>query len=309
MRIGAHVSAAGRIDSTITRAIEIGAECFQFFPSAPQSWRRPAHSATAVAAFREQRARAALGPAFFHSVYLINLASDNSDLREKSMLSLVTYLEWADRLGVDGVITHLGSARNVGIEEGLALVVDALAFVLEAAPGEAQLLLETTAGSGAIVGSRFEELGHIINALGRPPRAQVCLDTAHVFAAGLYDGTPEGLDAMVNEFDRAIGLERLRAVHLNDSASAYASRVDRHANLGTGKLGFAGLRPFFAHPAFAEVPFIMEVPGARKQGPELADVKLAKALARGEVVEEEMARLAANGGPTGDEGEEAGEFE
>ncbi len=282
MRIGAHVSSEGGLPKVFERAAEIGADCVQFFASPPQSWRSPFHGETEVAEYLARRADGGATPQFLHSIYLINLASGDEALRERSLRSLVTYLQWADRLGAAGVITHLGSARDVGPEEAQRLITETVGRALADSPEEARLLLETTAGPGATFGSTFAELGAVIQGLGGPPRLRVCLDTAHVFASGLYDGTPAGLDELLAAFDAEIGLDRLAAIHFNDSKSAFGSRVDRHANLGEGRLGAAGLRPFFAHPALAKQPFLLEVPGRERSGPEKRDIAAAKALAQGE---------------------------
>ena len=160
----------------------------------------------------------------------------------------------------------MGSARDVGVEEAARLLPEALARVLDTAEGEVPLLLETTAGPGAVLGSTFAELGEAISLAGNSPRLRISLDTAHVFASGLYDGTPDGLEVMLAELDRAVGLERLDAV-LNDSKSVFGSRVDRHANIGQGQLGEAGLRPVLRHPALQRLPFLLEVPGVDREGP------------------------------------------
>lgn len=282
MRIGAHVSSEGSLASAIERAAAIGAECAQFFISPPQAWRSPAHDEADVAAYHARRAKSDVAPLFLHTIYLLNFASNDESLRERSLRSLGTYLDWADRLGVAGVITHLGSARDVGPEQGERLIAQALERALSLARGDVPLLLETTAGPGAVFGSTFAELGAVFNDLGRPSRLQICLDTAHVYASGIYDGTADGLERALAEFDTAVGLERLAAIHLNDSKAAFNSHVDRHANVGEGQLGAAGLRPFFEHPALAGQPFILEVPGRNHSGPQKHEVDVAKALARGE---------------------------
>jgi deoxyribonuclease-4 len=264
------------------RALEIGAECAQFFVSPPQSWRSPAHAPAEIEAYRAARWASGVGPQFLHSIYLINLASGDVLLRERSLRSLVTYLEWAERLGADGVITHLGSGRDVGAQEARRLIASALERVLAEARSAVPLLLETTAGGGALFGGTFEELGGVIADLGRPPRLRLCLDTAHVFAAGLYDGTADGLERLLAGLDATAGLKRLAAVHLNDSMTAFGSRRDRHANVGEGLLGAAGLGAVLRHPALAEQSFILEVPGRNRGGPQRRDLEAARALARGE---------------------------
>ena len=274
----------------------MGADCMQIFISPPQSWRSPQFGDAEVAAFKARRrtildevgaaaAREArgedglFGPVFLHTIYLINLVSATPSLQERSVRSLASYLDWAHRLGVEGVITHLGSARDVGAEEAARMLPEVLARVLASAAGEVPLLLETTAGPGAVLGSRFEELAAAMSALGWPARLRVCLDTAHVFASGLYDGTPAGLERMLADFDATIGLPRLMAIHLNDSKTAFGSRADRHANIGEGLLGVTGLRPFLQHPALRHLPFLLEVPGRDREGPRSVDIATAKALA------------------------------
>ncbi|MHB1132947.1 MAG: deoxyribonuclease IV [Chloroflexota bacterium] len=282
MRIGAHVSGEVPLARVNERAREIGAECAQFFVSPPQSWRSPAHAPAEIEAYRAARQASDVAPQFLHSIYLINLASGDVLLRERSLRSLVTYLEWAQRLGADGVITHLGSGRDVGPEEARRLIAASLERALATAQSEVSLLLETTAGGGSLFGGTFEELGGVINDLGRPPRLRVCLDTAHVFAAGLYDGTADGLERLLAGLDATAGLERLAAVHLNDSKTAFGSRHDRHANVGEGLLGAEGLGAVLRHPALAALPFILEVPGRNRGGPQRRDLEAARALARGE---------------------------
>ena len=282
MRIGAHVSSDGGLANAIVRAVAIGAECAQFFISPPQAWRSPVHDEADVAAFLAKRAESGVAPLFLHTIYLLNFASGDEALRERSLRSLITYLDWADRLGVAGVITHLGSARDVGVQEAERLIAGALQRALATAHGDVPLLLETTAGPGAVFGSTFEELGALLADLGRPPRLRICLDTAHVYASGLYDGTTAGLERSLAALDATVGLERLTAIHLNDSKAAFNSRVDRHANLGEGLMGAAGLRPFLEHPALADQPFILEVPGRNRSGPQKQDLDVAKALARGD---------------------------
>lgn len=282
MRIGAHISIDAGLAQAIDRAVAIGADCLQMFVSPPQAWRSPSHSAEAIAAFKERRQATGVTPVFLHSVYLINLVSGDELLRERSLRSLTTYLTWAHRLGVEGVITHLGSARDLGAEEAARLLPLALARAIDEAEGEAALLLETTAGPGATLGSTFAELGTAITAAGGSARLGVCLDTAHVFASGLYDGTPEGLETMLAKLDGAVGLQRLTAIHLNDSKSAFGSRVDRHANLGEGQIGVKGLRPLLRHPSLQHLPFLLEVPGQDREGPGAADLAAARALAAAE---------------------------
>lgn len=279
MRIGAHVSIDAGLPQTIDRALAIGAECLQMFVSPPQSWRSPSHSPEEIAAFKARRAESGLGPVYLHSIYLINLVSGDAALRAASRRSLSTYLTWAHRLGAEGVITHLGSSRDLGPEEAARRLPEAIARALDEAEGEASLLLETTAGPGGIVGSTFAELAAAIAGAGGGERLRVCLDTAHVYASGLFDGTPEGLEKMLESFARELGMARLAALHLNDSKGAFASRRDRHANLGEGLIGENGLRAVLRHPALQHLPILLEVPGREHEGPGAEDIAAARRLA------------------------------
>ncbi len=278
MIIGAHVRSSLGLPNSIDHARAIGADCLQMFVTAPQTWRSPRHSDADVALFRARRQEHGFGPVLLHSIYLINLVSADPALRERSAKSLVTYLTWAHRLGAEGVITHLGSARDTGIEEAERLLPAALEQILNEAEGDALLLLESTAGPGATYGSTIAQLCGAITATGSHRRLGICLDTAHVFASGIYDGSERGLEALLAEVDRSVGLQRLGAVHLNDSKSAFGSRVDRHANVGEGQLGLAGLWPWLNHKSLAAVPFILEVPGENRAGPAAADISAARKL-------------------------------
>ncbi|MHB1417746.1 MAG: TIM barrel protein, partial [Chloroflexota bacterium] len=175
MRIGAHVSIEGGLSRAVERAVAIGAECLQMFVSPPQSWRPPSHSAETVAEFKASRRAADVWPLFLHTVYLLNLASGKASLRTSSLESLVSYLGWAEKLEADGVITHQGSARDMGPAEAETAIVEALGRVLDAARGDVPLLMETTAGPGKVFGSTFQELGAVLNRLGKPERLRVCL--------------------------------------------------------------------------------------------------------------------------------------
>jgi deoxyribonuclease-4 len=274
--IGAHCS--GGIKAALSRAQAIGAECLQIFASAPQTWRAPSHADADVAAFDAARRAAGIAPLFFHSIYLLNLASPVALNVERSVQSIRDHLGWADRLGADGLVVHVGSAGKE--EYGLAedRVVAALGGLLEGLPdGPSKLLLETCAGQGATIGRSFRELGEIIRRLDAHPRLGVCLDTCHVFAAGYPIHQDDGAERMLDELDREIGLDHLCCVHANDSKGAFGSNVDRHANIGHGQLGEATFARLLARPELRNVPFILEVPGAG-DGPDLENLDRLKRL-------------------------------
>lgn len=278
MRFGGHVSISGGLDKAIERAQQITAECIQIFVSAPQRWLTANHSSEAVARFRAARAGAGIDPVLLHGPYLINLGSANEELRRKSVEAIVAQLGWADRLGAMGVVFHVGSAGEDGREVGLDRAVEGLRQILARAPGEAAVLLETTAGGAGSIGGRFEELGELIVRCDRSPRLQVCLDTCHVFAAGYPCLTREELDQTVAAFDRVIGLDRLTALHLNDSQGRAGSHRDRHANVGEGEIGLAGFRTFVNHPALTHLPGFLEVPGFDGEGPDAENLQRLRGL-------------------------------
>lgn len=277
MKIGAHVRTAGGVDRGIDRAVEIGAEAVQIFSGAPQAWRRKAYSPAELEAYHSKVGETGIEPAFIHGLYLVNLASDNPDLLAKSLDALVQDMNAAHLLGARGVIFHLGSHKGAGYDSRFHQVVEYCAKVVEATPDDTWLILENSAGMGGSVGSKFAELGTIIRECGSP-RIKVCLDTQHAFAAGYDVKTHDGLERVMDEFDRDIGLDRLAAVHANDSKCPLAGGLDRHENIGDGHIGRDGFLNILSHAAFAAVPFLLEVPGFDNEGPDRQNVEILKSL-------------------------------
>jgi deoxyribonuclease-4 len=276
---GAHVDASGGLHRCFERAAAIGAECIQVHPTPPHYWGSPKLDEERIAAFRLAADEYAHPPVFFHAVYLINLASADATLRQRSESTLAGYLRAADELGVTGVIFHTGSHKGAGFEQCAPQIVDHLRSVLERAqPREALLLVENNAGTGGCVGARFEEVAHLVSALDHP-RVGVCLDTCHAFASGYDLRTPEAVAATMAEFDRVVGLRHLRAVHCNDSQTGLGSNRDRHENLGDGEIGADGFRALLRLPQLEQTPFVLEVPGGG-HGPDEAQIALLKRLAR-----------------------------
>jgi deoxyribonuclease-4 len=275
MQIGAHVSTAGGISKALARGQEIGCESIQIFGSSPQSWAFKPVPEAEIAAFRQGLADTGLGPVFLHAIYLINLGTPNQDNLQKGVQSLINYLNLAADIGAAGVIFHPGSHQGVGYEGIFQQAVDAIQRVLEASPEGPCLALENMAGMGQHIGAKFEELGGILEAVDSP-RLKVCLDTQHSLAAG-YDLTNrEGVAAMLAEFEQTIGLEKLVAVHANDSKGPLGCGIDRHENIGEGHIGEAGFEAIMAHPAFRDVPFFLEVPGFEGKGPDRQNVEILK---------------------------------
>jgi deoxyribonuclease-4 len=230
-----------------------------------------------VEAFRSKVEATGIGPTFLHGVYLVNLATGNPENLAKSLDALTHDMQVCHLIGAGGVIFHLGSHRGAGLETVFGQVVESVRKVVEATPADTWLILENSAGMGDAIGSNFAELGRIVQQVGSP-RVKVCLDTQHMFASGYDVKTRAGLDAAMDEFDREIGLERLVAVHANDSKCPLAGGVDRHENIGEGYIGRDGFLAILGHPAFREVPFLLEVPGFADEGPDKANVDILKEL-------------------------------
>ena len=277
MLIGAHVSTAGGVEKSVGRAQDIGAECLQIFASSPRTWKfRPIPDENA-AKFRAASADASMGPTVLHASYLVAIASADPALAERSVQSLINHLQASEQLGALGLIFHPASHKGQGFDAVFDQFVTNVQTVLEEAPGESLLMLETSAGSGDHIGSRFEELGKLIKAIDNP-RVAVCLDTQHVWAAGYNIVDKDGLDAAMDEFDRDIGLDLLRSVHANDSKRELGSSVDRHDNIGDGLIGEEGFTNVMSHPAFKDIPFYLEVPGVDKKGPDKPNVETLKRI-------------------------------
>ncbi len=277
MLIGAHVSAAGGVEKSVKRALDIDAECIQIFASSPRTWKFKPIAEENASKFRAAASEASLGPTVLHASYLVAIGSSDPALVERSIQSLINHLQASEQLGALGLIFHPASHKGRGYDAIFDQFVSNVQTVLEAAPGESLLMLETSAGSGDHVGSKFEELGKLIKAVDSP-RVAVCLDTQHVWAAGYNIVDKDGLDATMDEFDRDIGLELLRSVHANDSMRELGSSVDRHDNIGDGQIGEAGFVNVMSHPAFQDVPFYLEVPGVDKSGPDRPNVEALKRI-------------------------------
>ncbi|MGC8474507.1 MAG: deoxyribonuclease IV [Candidatus Dormibacteria bacterium] len=279
MHIGAHVSTRGGILTAFDRARELGAEAVQIHPTPPQTWRH-LHLETEVAQeFRLRLASSGLADRFFfHAVYLINLGTPRPELLASSEASLVHYLQLAGELGVAGVIFHPGSHLGQGFESVLDQIGSTMRRALEAAPGEARLLVENSAGAGANLGATLPEIRRMLEAVDSP-RVGLCLDTAHAFTSGWQLTTEEGLTAALAEFEAEIGWDRLWAVHANDSKAPFGSNRDRHENIGEGEIGSEAFARMLAVPRLRRPPWILEVPGEERQGPDRVNVERLRRLA------------------------------
>jgi deoxyribonuclease IV len=277
MYIGAHLSAAGGIHTAVDRAEAIGAESLQLFTQSPRAWRRTNHDPANFARFRERRAEVGLHGVLCHALYLCNLAAPNDEVYEKSIAAMRNTMEVASGIGADAVVFHIGSHLGSGFEHGLERVVPALEQVVELTTDETWLLMENAAGTGGTIGRSIDELATVFDRLDRHPRLGICLDSCHLYASGIDVTDPARLDALLDEVDATIGLDRLRALHVNDSATALGSNRDRHANIGDGLLG-EGLGVFLANPRLQGLPAVIETDGPDGKGPDANEVRKAKEI-------------------------------
>ncbi|MCH8062910.1 MAG: deoxyribonuclease IV [Chloroflexi bacterium] len=276
MKLGAHVSTAGGVHNAVDRAQEIGAEAIQIFASSPRAWAFKPPKEEHLVAFHEKSREVGLGPIFLHGSYLVNVGG-TPELVEKSVQSLTQHMNAAGELGAKGVIFHSGSHKGVGFDAVLDQAAAALNEVLSNSPEDVQLIIENCAGMGAQIGASFQELGRMIKAVDSD-RIKICLDTEHAFAAGYNIADPDAIDAAMKEFDDEIGLDRLVVVHANDAKVELGSGVDRHENIGEGHIGLDGFQTIMGHSAFRDVPFLLEVPGVDKKGPDKVNLDRLKEI-------------------------------
>ncbi len=267
MRLGAHVSISGSLDLAVDRAQALGCECLQIFYGSPRQWRLISYSDEVIARFARKCRAAHLDPLVAHGAYLVNLATPNREYRRRSVASLLATARGVERLAGLGAVTHFGSRMGASRRDALRRIARSVQEVL-GATDRVMVLLENSAGAGGSVGATFEDFGDIVDLLGGEPRVGACLDTAHLFAAGWDLRQREGVDAMVDAFDRAAGWERVRVLHLNDSKESLGSHLDRHENIGEGYLGIDGFRAIVTHPLLRTLPGIIETPGFDQQGPD-----------------------------------------
>lgn len=268
MKYGAHVGGAGSLRGIVDKAVRIGAECVQLFASPPSNWNSPKHTEEEMAEFKELMAQATLSPNYFHAIYLLNLASDNDDLWEKSINSLSRYLTIGPKMGVAGTIFHVGSHKGAGFEAVLPRVCSAINRILDNSPAESCLIIENNAGQGNLVGRDATEIARLIEGVTDRDRVAVCLDTCHSFANGLDWRDSEATDHYIAEFDRLVGWEKVIAIHANDSKFDVGQNKDRHQNIGEGFIGEVGFRNILNHPKMADLPFFLETPGFTAEGPD-----------------------------------------
>jgi deoxyribonuclease-4 len=293
VRFGAHVSSSGGISRSIGRGTDLGCESLQVFTHNPRTWRPINHAADEIAAFRALAEQAGMGPLVSHGLYLINLGAPDREvptgppgkpavgtrnIYRSSIESLVQHLTVGEALGLAGVVLHVGSSKGSSQGEAVERIGAGIAEALDAAGGDCCVYLENTAGAGDTIGRTFEQLREVADAVARPGRLAFCLDTQHLFASGYPVHEPGGIDRVLDEFDRVVGIDRLRCLHLNDSKVAFASNRDRHENIGEGAIGEDGMRRILGCPALQGLPVILEVPGADGKGPDADNMARARRL-------------------------------
>ena len=281
MQLGAHLSTAGGAYRALERARKLNARSLQIFTQSPRMWRHPPLDDDAAARFRDQRRPSKVETVVCHATYLINLATTDDTVYHRSSQALVQTVQAASAIAADGVIVHTGSHLGRGLEAALDQIEPALGIALRETGDEAPtwILLENTAGAGGTIGVSIEELAAVIEALRSHPRLGVCLDTCHLYAAG-YDITDPGVvDDLLAELDERIGLQRLRCLHVNDSAMPLGSNRDRHANVGHGLIG-RDMSVILGHPRLQGLPAVMETPGSDGHGPAAPEMRALRRLHR-----------------------------
>jgi deoxyribonuclease-4 len=276
MLIGAHVSNAGGLPKAIERGTERDCQAIQIFNQSPRMWRPTAYDDDDFAAFRDAMADSKIKAVLIHAVYLLNPATEDREMRAKTLASLIQSLRVGAGIGAVGVVLHPGSAKTGDVPKAIKRAGKVIGKALSETDG-CDLLLEDTAGAGGTLGRSFQELADLIDASGGSERLGLCLDSCHLYASGYDVATPKGLDETLDECDRLVGLKRLRALHFNDSLVALGSNRDRHAIMGEGQLGERGCANFVSDPRFDGLPCVLET-GRDKGSPALADVEEARKL-------------------------------
>ncbi len=276
MLLGAHMSTSGGIHTAIDRIEAIGGESVQIFTQSPRMWRPTEHPEENLARFRERRVEAGIGGVLCHAIYLLNLCTPDDELYEKSISTLMATMDVAAAIEADGVVLHLGSHLGAGFDAGLERAVPALERALERTTDATWLLVEDSAGAGATMGRSVDELVAVFDRIDHP-RLGLCLDSCHLWVSGVDVTDPAVLDATLADVDARIGLDRLRALHVNDAAKELGSNRDMHADIGKGVMG-KGLAVFLGHPKLQNLPAVLETPGPKKQGPDKAEMRRFKKL-------------------------------
>lgn len=275
-KYGAHIGVGAGLVTVLDKAQQIGANCVQIFSSPPMAFHLSKFTAVDKIVFRQKAVEMDMVPNFIHAKYLINLGTEKSTLRKLSEDSLIADLHIAREIDARGVIVHTGSHKGKGLKYVLPALADSIRRILHET-SESILYLEVASGGGGKIGSTFEELQMIINEVGNQ-RLGVCLDSAHLFAAGYGYGTREEVEVLSRKIETTIGWDSIGCMHVNDSKVPFGSGKDRHENLGAGEIGLEPLQRLMAHPRFGALPWILETPGFDNKGPDKQNVDILKSL-------------------------------
>ncbi len=277
MLIGAHVSPAGGLPKAIERGVQRGCRAIQIFNQSPRMWKPTVYRDEDVTAFREAMDASPIDAVLIHAVYLLNCASEDPDIRAKSLASLTNSLRAGRAIGCSGVVLHPGSAKTGDVQSAIARAGETIREALTESE-DCPLHLENTAGAGGTLGRSIDELAALLDACGGNERLGLCLDSCHLFASGYDIRTAAGMDGVVEEIAAKMGLGRVGSLHLNDSQTPFGSNRDRHANVGRGELGEDGCAAFLSAPAFAGLACVLETPGEDRSGASDKEIALAVAL-------------------------------
>jgi deoxyribonuclease-4 len=281
MILGVHVSGAGKIYESLNRAHDLGCNTMQIFARNPQQWQGNTLNDADVEEFKARRNKFKVDPVFIHISYLINLASPNPKLYKGSIQAYIKDMQEAERLRADYIVTHMGSHKDTSEDAGIERLVTALNKILEnTLEAKVGILLENTSGSGSWLGYKFEHQKKIIAGLKKKSRVGLCLDTAHAYLAGYDLSTKEGLDSMLNEIERLVGIKLIKLIHLNDACGALASHHDRHDHIGQGSIGMEGMSRIINHPKLRDIPMILETPKDEPSS-DAMNLKLVRKLSKG----------------------------
>jgi len=278
MLIGGHVSIAGGLDKAISRGEAQGFEVIQTFASSPRSFSAINYTPEQINAFNKAfRESKTVKQLFFHSIYLINLASDKKSLVDLSIKVLIDYLRFGEKVNCSGTVFHLGSSKDLKFEDVKEQVILAIKQILKSSPDNQWLIMEFAAGSGHIIGDSLEEMAYLFNRVNSK-KLKVCIDTQHLWASGVNVADKHKFAIWLKQLDQQIGIENMVCAHMNDSKSPLGSRLDRHENIGMGLIGKEGFTNIVNQPLLQDKPFIMEVPGIGGKGPDKENADLLKSL-------------------------------
>jgi deoxyribonuclease-4 len=277
--LGAHMSIAGGAHLAIERACSINCTAMQIFVKNNMQWFARPLSTEEIRAFLDHQQRAQLASVFAHANYLINPAATNPQFHANSLRALAEELIRADQFELPFLVMHPGAHLGAGEEAGLEKIAASIDAIWRVIPKvKTKIALETTAGQGSCLGHRFEQIAHVINNVREPERLCICLDTAHIFAAGYDLGSEFAMKKTFREFDRVIGRDRLAAVHLNDSKAARGSHVDRHAHIGKGTIGLAAFRFIMNEARFRKIPKVLETPKGKELKEDVVNLRRLRKL-------------------------------